>query len=123
MKISTFGGVSLIAAMIASAPLFAQAPSETRFQLFPNPKFAACLGVSGAPAPTATVTVLRGKLNDTLILRAHHLQPNLAFDLFTVQNSSLLSDGQPDPAFVNFGLAWYQSDVQADSNGNAEVEI
>jgi hypothetical protein len=123
LKISTFGGVSMIAAMIASAPLFGQAPSETSFQLFPNPKFAACLGVSGAPAPTTTVTVLRGQLNDTLILRAQNLKPNLAFDLFTVQNSSLLSDGQPNPSFVNFGLAWYQSDVQADSNGNAEVLI
>ena len=123
MKISTFGGISMIAAMIASAPLFAQAPSETRFPLSVNPKFAACVGVSGAPAPTATVTVVRGQLNDTLILRAHHLKPNLAFDLFTVQNSALLSNGQPDPAFVNFGLAWYQSDGQANSNGDAEIQI
>ena len=45
------------------------------------------------------------------------------FDLFTTQNSNLLSNGQPNPNFKNFGLAWYQSDVQADSNGNADVTI
>jgi hypothetical protein len=47
----------------------------------------------------------------------------LGFDLFTIQNTNLLADGQPDPNFVNFGLAWYQTDVQADDDGNAEVTI
>jgi hypothetical protein len=69
------------------------------------------------------VTVVRGKLNDVLILHARHLKPNLAFDLFTTQNSNLLSNGQPNPNFKNFGLAWYQSDLQADNNGNADVTI
>ena len=62
-------------------------------------------------------------LNDILILRAQHLKPNLGFDLFTIQNTNLLADGAVDPNFKNFGLAWYQTDVQADSNGNAEVAI
>jgi hypothetical protein len=51
------------------------------------------------------------------------LKPNLGFDLFTIQNSNLLSNGEVDPKFKNFGLAWYQTDVQADSNGEAEVAI
>jgi hypothetical protein len=28
-----------------------------------------------------------------------------------------------NPAFSNFGLAWYQTDVQANSDGEAEVTI
>ena len=124
MKALTFIGASMIAGIIATATAFAQQPPSTAlFKLVPNPKFAACLGVAGGPTPTAEVIVLRGKLNDTLILHASHIKPNLAFDLFTVQNSSLLANGQPNPSFGNFGLAWYQSDVQADSNGNADVEI
>ena len=34
-----------------------------------------------------------------------------------------LADGQVNPHFKNFGLAWYQTDVQADGNGDAEVAI
>ena len=41
----------------------------------------------------------------------------LAAHLFTVQNSSLTSAGTADPKFKNFGLAWYQTDLEADSRG------
>lgn len=101
---------------------FAQVP-EIVFNLVPQPKFVNCLGVPGEPAPTANVIVQRGELNDVLILRAHHLKPNLGFDLFTIQNSNLAANGEVDPKFKNFGLAWYQTDVQADDKGNAEVAI
>ena len=107
----------LLAANVGMAQL-AQVNKIT-FDLTPQPKFAACLGVAGGPAPTGVVTVRRG----TLTLNASHLQPNLGFDLFTIQNTNLLADGQPDPNFTNFGLAWYQTDVQADENGNAQVTI
>lgn len=100
----------------------AQVP-EIVFNLTPQPKFVACLGTQYGPAPTAEVIVQRGELNDVLILRAHHLKPNLGFDLFTIQNSNLLANGEVNPNFKNFGLAWYQSDVQADSSGEAEVAI
>jgi hypothetical protein len=109
---------SLVTARLASA----QVP-EITFQLVPQPKFVDCLGVEGHPAPTAEVIVQRGELSDILILHAHHLKPNLGFDLFTIQNTNLLATGEVDPHFKNFGLAWYQSDVQADSNGEAEVAI
>jgi hypothetical protein len=52
-----------------------------------------------------------------------HIKPGLAFDMFTVQRSSLRSDATPDPNFKNFGLAWYQSDVEANSKGEGEVTI
>jgi hypothetical protein len=51
------------------------------------------------------------------------VKPNLSFDLFTIQNSNLLSDGAANPSFLNFGLAWYQSYLQADSNGNVHITI
>ena len=39
------------------------------------------------------------------------------------RRSSLLANGTADPAFTNFGLAWYQSDIQADATGHADVTI
>jgi hypothetical protein len=72
--------------------------------------------------PFANVKVIRGNLNDTLQIFVSGLKPNLAFDLFTVQRSNLDADGAPDPAFGgSFGLAWYQSDLQADENGEALI--
>lgn len=114
-----FAGIGLgLAAQFASA----QVP-EISFNLVPQPKFVSCLGVPGGPAPSAQVIVQRGELSDVLILHAHHLKPNLGFDLFTIQNTNLLASDTVDPNFKNFGLAWYQTDVQADSNGDAEVAI
>jgi len=101
-------------------------PDVTHFQLVANPKFANCIArFPGDPsrAPRADVTVQRGNLNDTLTLRIHDIKPNLAFDLFTVQRSSLGANGKPDPAVTSFGMAWYQSDVQADKNGNGTVRV
>jgi hypothetical protein len=107
---------------LAAIPIKAQVP-EITFNLVPQPKFVNCLGVPYGPTPQATVVVQRGELSDVLILEAHHLRPNLGFDLFTIQNTNLLPDGQVNPNFKNFGLAWYQTDVQADSHGDAEVAI
>ena len=95
---------------------------ETIFNLTPQQKFLPCFAQYGY-TPSAQVIVQRGTDNDVLILRAQHLKPNLAFDLFTIQNSNLLADGQLNPNFRNFGLAWYQSDLQADSNGNVDITI
>ncbi|MFN7925902.1 MAG: hypothetical protein U0Q16_37735 [Bryobacteraceae bacterium] len=93
------------------------------FRLLPHPKFVNCLKAPNGPTPTADVAVVRGKQNDTLVLRLKNIRPDLAFDMFTVQNTTLRSDGTVDPAFSNFGMAWYQSDVQADHRGGAEVQI
>jgi hypothetical protein len=86
---------------------------EISFDLVPNPKFEDCLRKSNYEEPTARATVIRGKLNDTLILDLDGIKPGLAFDLFTVQRSPFLSEDVPDPNFKgSFGLAWYQSDIQ-----------
>ncbi|MBV9304470.1 MAG: hypothetical protein JOY62_06300 [Acidobacteriaceae bacterium] len=122
MKKSLILAFASIALGIAAVPASAQVP-ETTFNLVAQPKFVNCLGTTHGPAPTAEVIVQRGELNDILILRAHNLKPNLAFDLFTIQNTNLESNGEVNPDFKNFGLAWYQGDVQADRSGETTFLI
>jgi hypothetical protein len=69
------------------------------------------------------IAITRGPLNDTLVIKGRHIKPKLAFDMFTVQRSLLLPDGTVDPNFTNFGLAWYQSDLQASEDGNFTATI
>jgi len=112
--------------MLAAGLLTCVAAAEVNqieFDLHINPKFASCIGVSGGPAPTAHVTVKRGKLADTLKIEADNIRPKLAFDMFTVQRSSLLADGTADPNFTNFGLAWYQTDLEANGKGHFSASI
>jgi hypothetical protein len=98
-------------------------PATANFQLTANPQFIACLAGDSATPPQATVKVKRGDLNDDLRIDVTGLKPNLQFDLFTVQRSSLDSNGNPVPNFPGFGLAWYQTDLHADSNGHARAMI
>jgi hypothetical protein len=121
MKRWMFFALAAITLMVAVKPSSAQV-QETVFNLTAQQKFLPCFAQTGY-TPTAEVIVQRGTDNDVLILRAQHLKPNLAFDLFTIQNTNLLADGQVNPYFTNFGLAWYQSDLQADSNGNVDIAI
>ena len=53
--------------------------------------------------------------NDELSLTTQGFKPGLKFDLFTVQRSNQQADGSAVPNFPGFGLAWYQSDVDANS--------
>jgi len=86
---------------------------EISFDLVPNPATINCLRANDFETPKAHATVVRGKLNDTLILDLDGIKPGLGFDLFTVQRSPFLANGNPDPNFKgSFGLAWYQSDIQ-----------
>jgi len=110
--------VFALALTAAVQPLAAKVHKAT-FKLYPNPPFANCFG----PNATADVTVVRGNLADTLYIKGQNFQPNLGFDLFTIQRSELLSDGQVDPNFTNFGLAWYQTDLEADQYGNFNATI
>src|SRR5690242_14421270 len=98
----TFVG-ALLALAATVLPMAAQtstsAVNTVRFDLFPNPKFVACLGIPGGPTPKASVTVTRGTLNDTLVINASNIRPGIAFDMFTVERSNLLSDHTVDPNF------------------------
>jgi hypothetical protein len=100
-------------------------PSKTpqkTFPLFPNKAFLACLAPHGQ-TPTVEAAVTRGGLNDSLTLTLAHFKPNLGFDMFTVQRSNQTASGQPVVGFTNFGLAWYQSDVETSSHGTGTVTI
>lgn len=112
--ISGLSAQAVVCGLVFTPPAaFAQNKvDEVSFKLTPNPKFVECLRRSPWEEPTARATVLRGKLNDTLILDLDGIKPGLAFDLFTVERSQLLASGDPDPKFKNFGLAWYQSDIE-----------
>jgi hypothetical protein len=118
-------GLALTAtALIPSASGVLADNEEGHFPLVvANPKLLPCLANDPRHQPTASVSVQRGELNDTLRLRVHNLKPGLNFDLFTVQRSNKLADGSADPTFKNFGLAWYQTDVHADEDGDASVTI
>ena len=97
--------------------------NQKTFHLVPQPKFLACLQASPKKTPKATVTVIRGVLHDTLTLTLKNIKSHLGFDLFTIENTNLLANGSVDPNFVNFGLAWYQTDVQANGSGTGQVTI
>jgi hypothetical protein len=110
----TRGLIAAFAIVVFSAIAFAQnKKDEITFDLKPNPQFVECLRANHYEEPQARATVIRGKLNDTLILDLDGIKPGLAFDLFTVQRSFFQADGTKDPKFTgSFGLAWYQSDIQ-----------
>ena len=108
--------IALSLAML-SAEMPAYAQLQKTFSLKPNPATLNCLRSGSTVTPSATVTVGQGALADDLTIVGGGIKPGLAFDLFTVQNSSLLANGTPDPHFTNFGLAWYQTDLQANSSG------
>ena len=101
-----------------AAPLFVSV-----FNLKPNPKFGPCAQMSSTVPLVGKATVAEGTLNDTLTLRLANFKPSLGFDLFTIQNTDLNPDGTLNAKFKNFGLAWYQTDVETDVNGEAFVDI
>ncbi len=97
------------------------------FQLHPNPQFQRCLAQfpdDAQRAPSVEVTVVRGSQNDSLSLRGRNIKPGLEFDLFTVEHTNLAADATVDPAFRgNFGLATYQSDLEASEEGRVRAAI
>jgi len=132
LKITVLAAVVVAGAATLTQPVAAQDLAQDvltptvnvkNFSLHPNPKFISCLGVPGNPAPTANVHVVRGNLNDTLTITGKNFKPGLAFDMFTVQRSNLRPNATVDPNFTNFGMAWYQSDLQADSDGSFSTTI
>ena len=96
------------------------------FDFAPNPKFLPCLAAypdDPTRAPSVHAVVVRGDLNDGLFLRGSYVKPGLKFDMFSVENGSLDANGAPLANFSNFGLAWYQSDLEADKHGEMRASI
>ena len=105
----------LLAVAVGPLSRAGAASNSASFNLFPNTKFVPCLAAPGE-TPKAKVTVVHSEPDDTLVLSTSGFKPGLQFDVFTVQRSNQEADGTPVPAFTNFGLAWYQSDLQANSS-------
>ena len=105
-------------------PMIARAgtkPSSITFNLVPaSSAVIPCLAEPGQ-TPRATATVNRGADNDSMTLNLTGFKSGVDFDLFTVQNSNKLANGNPDPSFTNFGLAWYQSDIPSPVKGGTRT--
>jgi len=105
----------ILAVLLMQPDLASSSPVVGQFLLFPNAKFLPCLAAPGQ-TPTAVVQVVKGDPNDTLTLSTKGFKPGVNFDVFTVERSPQQANGSPVPGFTNFGLAWYQSDLQANSS-------
>jgi hypothetical protein len=103
-----------LAAIFALPQAATSSPELARFSMFPVAKFLPCMAAPGQ-TPTATATVVKGDPNDTLVLSTSGFKPGLKFDLFTIQRSSQQADGSP-ATVPGVGMAWYQSDVNANSS-------
>lgn len=102
---------------IAAGAHTARAQLMATFHLSPNPKTLACFQSKASVTPSANVIVAEGALTDDLTISGTGYKPGLPFELFTVQRSFLTATGSIDPNFTTFGLAWYQTELQANSNG------
>jgi hypothetical protein len=109
------GLLALAFGPLSQAGAAASSTTVGTFSLFPSTKFLPCLAAPGK-TPKATVKVIEGEPNDTLVLSTSGFKTGLQFDVFTVQRSNQQANGTPVAGFTNFGLAWYQSDLDANSS-------
>jgi hypothetical protein len=85
------------------------AASSFSFALKPSSSaISACLPNN----PGGHVTITPGALNDTMTVNLHGMPANTGFDLFVIQ--------QPT---APFGVSWYQTDIQANSNGFGSATV
>jgi hypothetical protein len=92
----------------ASAATKAATTSSFSFALVPSSAaIKACL-----PNASGHATITPGKLNDTMKVTLTGMPANAGFDLFVIQ----------EPA-APFGVAWYQTDVQANAYGTGSATV
>ena len=92
----------------ASAATSPAAAKSFSFQLKPSSAaITACLPKAGGH-----VTITPQALNDKMVVSLHGMPANTGFDLFVIQ--------QPT---APFGISWYQSDIQANSNGFGSATV
>ena len=111
---ATLSGLMIISSL--AYPLQAKADvNSIQFEMSPVGQFLPCLAKPGLQ-PKVKVTVVRGNLNDHLNIQLEGFKEGVKFDLFSIENSPQLPNGQIDPNFQKkFGLAWYQSDLESGS--------
>ncbi len=107
------GGVALAAGLTAAAGTTGGASAPARaaqtfsFKLVPSPGITACL-----PKASGRATITTGRLNDTMKVTVSGMPAHAGFDLFVIQVPN-----KP------FGVAWYQSDVQAGAGGSGSATV
>ena len=77
------------------------------FNLVASPGITACL-----PHASGKAVIVKGNLNDLLTVNVSGLAPDTGYDLFVTQLPN-----KP------FGIAWYQSDLQTNSDGEGSVSV
>jgi len=114
VTVAAAGVVAAALSLTATAGAATQAPvrhtaaSSFSFALKPSSAaISACLPNAGGH-----VTITPGALNDTMTVNLHGMPANAGFDLFVIQ--------QPT---APFGISWYQSDIQANSNGFGSATV
>jgi hypothetical protein len=101
-------GLAAVSGASASTSASPAAAKSFSFQLKPSSAaISACLPKAGG-----NVTITPGKLNDTMKVSLHGMPANKGFDLFVIQ--------QPT---APFGVSWYQSDIQANDDGNGSATV
>jgi len=98
--------MGLTAAAVASAAP-ASHGHKFSFALVPSAGITKCLPHAGG-----RVTITTGSLNDTMKISVHGMPHNAGFDLFVIQ--------QPTKPF---GVAWYQTDVNAGRRGSGTATV
>lgn len=78
-----------------------------QFSMIQSPNINQCL-----PQASGFVTITRGDQNDIMHVSVRDLVPNTDYDLFVIEIPN-----KP------FGVAWYQSDLETDKNGNGNVTV
>jgi hypothetical protein len=91
----------------ATTDLSANNSGGFHFDLVPSPGITACL-----PKASGKAVIVKGDLNDLLTVSVSDLAPDTGYDLFVIQLPN-----KP------FGIAWYQSDLQTDKNGDGSVSV
>jgi hypothetical protein len=81
--------------------------SKYTFSMVPSPNIAGCL-----PHASATVTIKKNSLNDKMTINATGLAPNTGYDLFVIELPN-----KP------FGVAWYQTDLEANGSGAGSATV
>jgi len=96
------------AAAPAAQPRQTQTTESFTFSLVPSSAaITGCL-----PHARGTATIVRGSLNDEMTLHVAGLAPSTGYDLFVIEIPH-----------APFGISWYQSDLETNSNGEGTVSV
>jgi len=103
--VAAASALSLTAA--SAAPVTSSSSHSFTFALMPSPGIKSCL-----PHARGFVTITPGSQNDLMEVTISGMPSHAEFDLFVIQ--------QPTKPF---GVAWYQTDVDADGHGVGHASV